>query len=146
MRIVELAGQKGHPAAVERLVGEHRVLLGDPGGGDPLVAFGVVVPGASGADPAAGDILDRAVDGQHLEQQLQRPAAQIDPSLQRRHRQWTVGFGQGAQHGVGPGLGGHRVGGEPVPDVAIFDAGQQQHVSALGGAAGASDLLVVGDR
>ncbi len=43
-------------------------------------------------------------------------------------------------------LAGHRHRREVGPDVAILRAGQQQDVGALGGAAGAADLLVVGDR
>src|SRR5690606_16236450 len=64
--IVELTGEEHHPAllgsAGERLVLEHRLLLLAAGAGDGLVALGVVVPGRAGGDPAALDVLDRAVD------------------------------------------------------------------------------------
>ncbi len=41
---------------------------------------------------------------------------------------------------------GHRRGGEVVPDVAVLDAGEQQHVGALARSTGTADLLVVGHR
>lgn len=41
---------------------------------------------------------------------------------------------------------GEGEGAEVVPDRAVLGAGDQNHVGSLGGAAGAADLLVVGDR
>ena len=91
------------------------------------------------------DALHRAVDVEHLEQQLEPGAAHVDHGLEGRGRQRPAGRRERVEHRGGLLLARHRRGGEVAPDVAVLGPGQQQHVGALGGAAGAADLLVVGD-
>src|SRR5690606_2067601 len=69
--VVEAAPQERHAAALGALVGEHRLLLGQPGLLDALVALAVVGPGLTRARPAAADPAYRAVDVEHLEHHLQ---------------------------------------------------------------------------
>ena len=90
--------------------------------------------------------MDGAVDVEDLEQQLQPGPTDVDDGLERRGRQRSTGGGEGVDDGAGAVLGGHRDAGEVGPDVAVLGAGHEQHVGALGGPPGTTDLLVVGHR
>ncbi len=147
-RVVERLLQERHAALrlVDRPgVGDHRPLLGLAGAGDPGVPVGVVDPRHPGRAPAALDPLDRAVDRQHLEQQLEPGPPHVGDGLQPGRRP-GLAVGHRGEHGGGVVLARHRRGGEPLPDRQVLGPGQQQHVGVLDGAAGAADLLVVADR
>ena len=146
--VVERTPQVRHPAAVGGHVVDHRLLLGPPGGGHAVVPLGVVRPGLARGGPPARDPADRAVHVEHLEHLLEPRPAQRDVGLQR-------GGGQGApvrqraQRGTHVRLRRERGGREPLPDRAVLAPGQQHRrgppARGLGGAPGASDLLVVRD-
>ncbi len=129
-----------------REVVEHRLLLALAGLAHPAVALLVVGPRLPGRLPAAAHPAYGAVDVEHLEHRLEAVAVEVDVRLQ----------GGGAQR---PALvGEHRQGlpdlllaregerGEVGPDVAVLDRRQQHDGGLVGAAAGAADLLVVGDR
>ena len=86
--VVEGALQELHAARAGLFVLDHVLLLGDAFRGDPAVALVVVVPRMTGRDPAALHPGDRTVDVEHLQQQLQRSATDVDHGLERRRRQW----------------------------------------------------------
>ena len=100
--VVEAALQELHPAAVGALVLEHVLLLGLAGGGDALVPLGVVGPRLSGGHPAALDPPDGTVDVEHLEQQLQGRAADVDARLERGRRQAAVPTARRSRAAPGP--------------------------------------------
>ena len=137
--------EKLHAAGARALELEHRLLLVVAGGNDAFVALGVIDPRLPGGHPAALYPLYGAVDVEHLEQQFERRAAQVDAGFERRGGQGGTGLGECIQHRFGLVLARHRRGCEVLPDVFVFDAGQQQHVGVLGGAAGTANLLVVGN-
>ena len=144
--VVERPLEELHPAAVAALVVQHQPLLAVARGGDPRIPLAVVLPRHPGGHPAAGDLGDRAVDVEDLEQQLEAGAADVDRGLQRGRGQRPTGLRERGEHGVGLLLAGHRRRGEVAPDVTVLGPGQQQHVGPLGGPPGAAHLLVVGDR
>ena len=144
--VVERVLEERHPAAAGALVVEHEPLLALAGLAHPRVALGVVGPRRPGGGPAARDALHGPVDVEHLQQELEPGAPDVDDRLQRHRRQRPGGLRQGGDHGIGLLLARHRRGGEVGPDLAVLRPGQQQHVGALGRAAGTADLLVVGDR
>ncbi len=104
------------------------------------------MPRLTGGDPATPDPANGAVDVEHLEQQLELVAAQLHPRLERGRGQRAVAGAEHVQHPADALRSGEGHGGEPRPDGLVLIAGQQQHVGVLHGAAGAADLLVVGDR
>ena len=99
--VVEVVLQVLHPAALGpgglRLVADHRLLLGAPGGGDALVALGVVRPGLPGRHPAALDALHGAVHVDHLEQELEAGALDVDQRLERGCGQRAPGRARGGR-------------------------------------------------
>ena len=105
-RVVERLLQEGHPALglVDRpRVGDHRPLLGLARARDAGVPVGVVDPRLPGRPPAALHPLDRAVDGEHLEQQLQPGPADVGHGLQPGHRpRLAVGHRGRARRRRGP--------------------------------------------
>src|SRR6478735_5175167 len=80
--VVEAGLQERHAAAVGALVVDHELLLALAGLRDTGVALLVVGPRLSGGRPAAGDALHRAVDVEHLEEQLEPGAADVDDCLE----------------------------------------------------------------
>jgi hypothetical protein len=85
--VVEGALQELHAARAGLFVLDHVLLLGDAFRGDPAVAILVLRPRSTGRDPAALHTGDRAIDIEHLQQQLQRSATDVDHGLERRRRQ-----------------------------------------------------------
>ena len=73
--------------AVGALVVEHESLLALAGLADAGIALGVVGPRLGPGDPAALDPRDRAVDVEHLEQELEARAPEVDDRLERRRGQ-----------------------------------------------------------
>jgi hypothetical protein len=142
--VVEVALQHLHATRGVVLVGQHRLLLGLPCRRDALVALAVVRPRLAGGDPSSLHAAHGTVDVEHLEQQLERRAAQVDPRLEGGRRERHLA--QLADDGGRALLAGHRRRREVRPDVLVLASGQQQDVGVVGGAAGTSDLLVVGDR
>ena len=138
--------EEGHSALAARFVVEHELLLGLAGCGHPLVALAVIDPRNPGAHPPARDAVDRAVDVEHLEEQLQSGPPDVDDRLESSRRQRTTGLGQSSQHSRGLVLARHRYRGEVGPDVLVLDPGQQEDVGALGRTTGTTDLLVVRHR
>src|SRR5690606_35073748 len=80
---VQLAAEELLPAGGGRDVVEHRLLLAAPFGGDPLVAFAVVLPRHAGGRPAALDAADRAVHVEDLEHHLEAGPAEVDQRFER---------------------------------------------------------------
>ena len=143
--VVELLSQEAHPAAAGVEVVEHRGLLALPGLADPLVALGVVGPRLAGGLPPAAHPADGAVDVEHLEHGLEPVAAELDPGLEGGRAQHALGR-QRLERLAHQLLAWERQRGEVGPDVAVLGRGQQHHGGLVGAAAGAADLLVVGDR
>src|SRR5690606_28169745 len=145
-RVVQPAAEDLLPAGGGRDVVEHRLLLAAAFGGDPLIAFPVVLPRHAGGRPAALDAADRAVHVEDLEHHLEAGPAEVDQRFERAGGQRAA---RGLQHVEGVAddrLRREREAGEVRPDLAVLPAGQQDHLGAVDAAAGAADLLVVGDR
>lgn len=120
------------------------LLLGDPLGSDALVPFGVVDPRLAGRHPAALHAAHRAVDVEHLQQQLERRAADVDHRLERGRRDGLIT--ERREHALRSLLVGHGCRREVVPDVTVLGARQQEHIGALARTPRAADLLVVRHR
>ena len=102
-----------------RDVGAHDVGLAAADRDDAVVVLGVVRPRLAGAQPAALDPLDRAVDRELLEHQLDPAAAQPGLGLERRHarrlaRRRAVQAGEQPAR-PGPGRGSSRWRSSPTP-------------------------------
>ena len=119
------------------------LLLGNALRSDVLVALPVVLPQAAGGDPPALHLLHRAVDVEHLQQQLERGAFDVDAGLERRGAERLVA--ELGEHRLRPFLAGHGCCGEVCPDRFVFRAGQKQDVSVVCRTAGTAHLLVVRD-
>ena len=144
--VVELFAEEPHPAAVGGDVGQHRGLLVAPGRGHPVVALLVVGPLLAGGRPAAAHPDDSAIDVEHLQHRLEPGPAEVDVRLEcgRRHRRAVLGQGPQGVADVLLRREGER--GEVAPDVAVLLGRHQHDLGEVRPAAGAADLLVVGDR
>jgi hypothetical protein len=123
----------------------HRIVLGAAQPGERGVALLVEVPAATGRHPAAVDALDRPVDVEHLQQQLQAGPPDVHVPFEGRHGH-RLGGVQRVEDRLG--LGARRDAGEVevVPD-RLVDAGRHEDdIGLVDRPPGAADLLVVGDR
>ena len=146
LRVVELAAQEHHPA-FRRCPGSRAWPAAPACAPRRAVRYRslVVGPLLAGADPAALDAPDRAVDVEHLQHHLQPGAARS-----------TSGSSAGGRLRRSPSRAritlrtsdsdGNATEAKYAPDVAVLRAGQQDHLGAVGGPARAADLLVVRDR
>ena len=97
-------------------------------GGDPLVAFRVVVPRLAGRRPAAAHPAHGAVHVEHLEHGFEPAAGQVDPGFEHAGGQRPARLGQRRQGGPDLPLGREGERGEVGPDVAVLPARQQDHL------------------
>ena len=93
--------------------------------------------------PARAVALDRALDVEHLQHRVDAALAEVHLGHQLLRRRAAVG--EPRQHAVDELAARERLLDEEVLDPAVLAAAQQHHLGVLDGAAGAADLLVVGD-
>ena len=146
--VVQRLLQQLHQAAPATGVVAHDVGLAASRGHDAVVVLAVVGPRGSTAHPSLLDPLDRAVDGQLLEHQLDPPPPQPGLGLQLGNggrRPVGVGLEPGQQplHLVGVGDGGR---GEVVPHAGVGVGRQQGDHRVVDATAGTPHLLVVRHR
>ncbi len=104
------------------------------------------MPRPAGGDPSAPDPVHRAVDVEHLEHRLEPGARQLHARLQGGRAGGAVLLGERRQRRAHLSFAGEAHRPEIVPDGAVLGAGQHDHLGVRDAAAGAPDLLVVGDR
>src|SRR2546430_2351936 len=80
--IVELAEEELHAAGGGGLGGQHGLLVGFAGGGDAVVALGVVREVGAGGEPAAFDPPHGSVDVENFEHHLEAAAGELDRGLE----------------------------------------------------------------
>ena len=146
-RVVQFLLQNPHQAAAVRAERGHRPLLGAAQFGHRCVALGVVAPVRVRDDlPAAPVARDRALDVEDLEHRLDPAHAEIHDRHQLTNRATLVSrIRELAQHCRHPLAVRERLLDEEVLDPAVLAASEQDDVGVLDAAAGAPDLLVVGD-
>ena len=102
--------------------------------------------GSPGGDPAALDPVHRAVHVEHLEHHLQPGAAQVDRGSSAGSDSGRSACGQDVEGAPTCSSGGKASEAKYCQIASSSLPGQQQHLGVLHAAAGAADLLVVGDR
>ncbi len=145
-RVVEQAGDEAHPAAGGVEVVEHRLLLGAPRRRDVVDPLRGVLPrfvGAGVRRPARP--LDRAVDVELLDDQLDRADLEVDLLLESEQRQRRTRPFERLDDVVHEVLRRERRLDEVVLDLLVLEAAQEDAGAPVERPAGAPHLLVVGD-
>src|SRR5580704_4259492 len=145
--VVELILEHPHEAATVGAERCHRALLGAAERGHLGVPLAVVGPtGARHQSPSAPGARDRALDVEDLEHRLDPAHAEVDYGHQLAGRPPVLAGGfEFREHRGYPLAVGKRLLDEEVLDPAVLAAPQQDDVGVFDAAAGATDLLVVGD-